>query len=227
MKLLSWKCKIYVSSFAVLPANVPFRVSALSRSCVVIPCSYENPHLGIWAKRSGGVVYHNGRSHILDHFKDRTRMVGDLRDGDCSLEIDDIKPFDLFASRRKEESNVTKKYFYSTAEEEAGSVLTVSCSVRHTCPTHPPPEFVWSIAALSNKVTHAALTVGLWETTSSISFSVPVGDGPSSVTCTVNFCCIFLGGLKNTDYLRLRHCRILLDPRKKTDNLTVLMGVLL
>lgn len=39
-------------------------------------------------------MFHNGRSHVLDHFKDRTKIVGELSEGDCSLEIDDIKPFD-------------------------------------------------------------------------------------------------------------------------------------
>ncbi|KAJ0066031.1 hypothetical protein NL108_001254, partial [Boleophthalmus pectinirostris] len=93
------KHEIPAFMFAAFPASVPFRVQALSRSCVVIPCSYENPHKllltrGIWVKQSGSVVYHNGRSQITDHFKDRTRMVGNLHHGDCSLEIDDIKPFD-------------------------------------------------------------------------------------------------------------------------------------
>lgn len=49
---------------------------------------------GIWSKKTGGIVYHNGRSQVLDHFKDRTRLLGDLNEGNCSLEIDNIKPFD-------------------------------------------------------------------------------------------------------------------------------------
>ena len=82
-----------------LAAAVPSRFKALTRSCVVIPCSFQHhDHLpmtrGIWSKKAGGVVYHNGRSYVLDHFKDRTRILGDLSEGNCTLEIDDIKPFD-------------------------------------------------------------------------------------------------------------------------------------
>lgn len=82
-----------------LAAAVPSRFKALTRSCVVIPCSFQHhDHLpmtrGIWSKKAGGVVYHNGRSYVLDHFKDRTKILGDLSEGNCTLEIDDIKPFD-------------------------------------------------------------------------------------------------------------------------------------
>ncbi|XP_055019477.1 uncharacterized protein LOC110171494 isoform X2 [Boleophthalmus pectinirostris] len=192
------------------PASVPFRVQALSRSCVVIPCSYENPHKllltrGIWVKQSGSVVYHNGRSQITDHFKDRTRMVGNLHHGDCSLEIDDIKPFDNGPFCFKAEKGSTEYRFNNSCafvlmnaspekpvmtktlpEATAGSIMTVSCSVTHTCPTRPP-EFVWSIAPLTNDITHTAMKTGVWETTSNISFIVPNGDGQNSVTCTANF----------------------------------------
>lgn len=83
----------------LLAADVPFRFTALTRSCVVIPCSFQHSQdlilsRGIWSKKAGGVIYHNGRSNILDHFKDRTAMSQDLSTGNCSLEIDDIKPFD-------------------------------------------------------------------------------------------------------------------------------------
>lgn len=83
----------------VLAADVPFRFTALTSSCVVIPCSFEYQEeapltRGIWSKKTGGIVFHNGQSQVLDHFKGRTRLLGDLNEGNCSLEIDDIKPFD-------------------------------------------------------------------------------------------------------------------------------------
>lgn len=83
----------------VLAADVPFRLSALTRSCVVIPCSFQYPEdapltRGIWSKKNGGVIFHNGQSQVLDHFKGRTKMSKGLDRGNCSLEIDDIKPFD-------------------------------------------------------------------------------------------------------------------------------------
>ncbi|KAK7926297.1 hypothetical protein WMY93_008607 [Mugilogobius chulae] len=196
----------------ILQADVPFRVSALSRSCVVIPCTYENPQdllltRGIWTKQGdmNSYVYHNGRSEILDHFKDRTRLLGDLHNGDCSLEINDIKPFDngpfCFIAQKGDTGyrfNNSCAFVLMKAspdkpvmtkivpEADAGSVARVSCSVTHTCSTHPP-KFAWSIAPLTNEVTQTALSRSVWETTSNISFTVPAGDGLQNVTCTAIF----------------------------------------
>uniref|UniRef100_A0A3B4BLI4 Ig-like domain-containing protein n=1 Tax=Periophthalmus magnuspinnatus TaxID=409849 RepID=A0A3B4BLI4_9GOBI len=186
----------------ILTGNM-MSLRALSRSCVVIPCTYENPEdllltRGIWAKRSGGVVYHNGPSQIVDHFRGRTQIVGDLNRGDCSLEIDDIKPFDNGPFCFMAEKESIKYRFNNSSSPEipvmtktlpeaaAGSVMTVSCSVTHTCPTHAP-KFVWSVATLTNEVTHTALKPGIWEITSNISFIVPNEDGKLSVTCTAVF----------------------------------------
>lgn len=78
-------------------ADVPYRFHALTGSCVLIPCSLQRSDVlsrGIWSKIKGGVVYHNAKSYVLNHFKDRSKMPHDLSEGDCSLEIDDIQPFD-------------------------------------------------------------------------------------------------------------------------------------
>ncbi|XP_034553460.1 uncharacterized protein LOC117822705 [Notolabrus celidotus] len=193
-------------SFRVLPGEVPFSFNALTRSCVVIPCSFQTQssvHFtrGIWRKFKGGFVYHNGRSNVLDHFKDRTRLIGDLSNGDCSLEIDDIKPFDNgpFCFYAEEEKN---KYRFKNScvfvvmkaspetpvmttvpvEVDAGSEITVSCSVTHTCPSHPP-VFSWSVPNMTSKVTHSEKQLGIWETTSTITFRAVGGDGVQSLRC--------------------------------------------
>ncbi|XP_035983541.1 LOW QUALITY PROTEIN: uncharacterized protein LOC105920909, partial [Fundulus heteroclitus] len=152
----------------VLAADVPFRFSAVTRSCVVIPCSFHDDEdqpmtLGIWYKKTGGIVYHNAQSAILDHFKDRTRIVGNLNEGDCSLEVDDIKPFDngpfCFYAQKGEKNyrfnnscvfivmkaSPDKPVMSSVpAQVNAGSTVTVSCSVSHSCSSHPP-EISWSV----------------------------------------------------------------------------------
>ncbi|XP_074539301.1 uncharacterized protein LOC141800585 [Halichoeres trimaculatus] len=195
------------ASFHVLPADVPFRFNALTRSCVVIPCSFQfhgdTPFTrGIWSKKKGGIVYHNGRSHVLDHFKDRTRLIGDLSMGDCSLEIDDIKPFDngpfcFYAEGEKDRYKFNNSCVFIVmkaspetptmtpvpAEVDAGSVITVSCSVTHTCPSHPP-VFSWSIPNITHKVTHSEKQRGIWETTSTITFMAAGGDGVKSLKCS-------------------------------------------
>ena len=49
---------------------------------------------GIWYNREGGRVYHGGQSKVLTHFKGRTKLLGTVGHGNCTLEINDIKPFD-------------------------------------------------------------------------------------------------------------------------------------
>ncbi|XP_055359206.1 uncharacterized protein LOC114843099 [Betta splendens] len=189
--------------------NVPHKLTALTRSCVVIPCSFQLQEelftRGIWSKKSGGVIFHNGRSQILNHFKDRTRLIGDLSEGNCSLEIDNIKPFDngpfCFHAQK---DNVNHRFINNCvfivmkaspdkpqmspvpAEVDAGSVLTVSCSVTHTCSSHPP-NFSWSVQNLSSEVTHSSAAQGIWTTTSSIKFKVATENGVKSLTCTATF----------------------------------------
>ncbi|XP_071326759.1 uncharacterized protein [Trachinotus anak] len=193
-----------------LAADVPFRFTALTRSCVVIPCSFQYEAdviltRGIWSKKSGGVVFHNGQTYVLDHFKGRTRLIGDLSEGNCSLEIDDIKPFDngpfcFYGERGHEKYRFNNSCVFIImkaspekpvmtpvpTEVDAGSTITVSCSVTHTCPSHPP-EFSWSVPNLTSEVTHTLTTRGIWETTSTITFMVAEGDGVRSLTCTAIF----------------------------------------
>ncbi|XP_030012812.1 uncharacterized protein LOC115434832 isoform X3 [Sphaeramia orbicularis] len=191
-------------------ADVPFRFSALTGSCVVVPCHFQYQgdlylSRGIWSKKTGGVIYHNGRSNILDHFKDRTKIIGNLNEGNCTLEIDKIKPFDNgpFCFQGQIE-NVRHKFYNSCVfltmraspekpvmtlgltEVDAGSTTTASCSVTHTCSTHHP-QFSWNVAVLTNKVEHTLTARGIWKTTSTISFTVAVGDGPKNLTCTAKF----------------------------------------
>ncbi|KAK2910388.1 uncharacterized protein [Channa argus] len=193
-----------------LDADVPSRFSGLTESCVVIPCSFQPQadvilERGIWFRKNGDIVFHNGRSHVINHFKDRTRMLGDLSEGNCSLEIDNIKPFDNGPFCFRAENDMVKYRFNNScvfivmkaspekpvmtsvpAEVDAGSTLIVSCSVKHTCPSHPP-VFSWSVQNLTSEVMHTQMTQGLWETTSTITFIVPAGDGVKNLNCTATF----------------------------------------
>ncbi|XP_035528098.1 uncharacterized protein LOC118335777 isoform X2 [Morone saxatilis] len=194
-------------TFHVLAADVPFRFSALTRSCVVIPCSFQFQEdvpltRGIWSKKNGGIVFHNGQSRVLDHFKGRTKILGDLSEGNCTLEIDDIKPFDNGPFCFHAEKGNDKYRFNNScvfivmkaspekpvmtpvpAEVDAGSTITVSCSVTHTCPSHPP-VVSWSVPSLTSEVIHTSMQQGIWQTTSTISFMVAGGDGVKNLTCT-------------------------------------------
>lgn len=69
------------------------------------------------------------------------------------------------------------------AEVDAGSTINVSCSVTHTCPSHPP-VFSWSVPNLTSEVMDTLMPQGIWETTSTITFMAAGGDGVKSLTCT-------------------------------------------
>ncbi|KAL7392738.1 hypothetical protein ABVT39_000945 [Epinephelus coioides] len=157
---------------------------------------------GIWSKKNGDVIYHNAPSYVADHFKGRTRILGDLNEGNCSLEIDDIKPFDngpfCFHAERGNDrvrynnscvfvvmkASPAKPVMTSvTPEVDADSTVTVSCSVTHTCPSHPP-TFSWSVPSLTNEITQTWTPEGIWEMTSTITFRAAGGDEVKSLTCT-------------------------------------------
>ncbi|XP_067367065.1 sialic acid-binding Ig-like lectin 14 [Channa argus] len=72
------------------------------------------------------------------------------------------------------------------AEVDAGSTFSVSCAVMHTYPLHPP-VFSCSVQNLTSEVVHTQMTQGLWETTSTITFMVPVGDGVKTLNCSATF----------------------------------------
>ncbi|KAK5862485.1 hypothetical protein PBY51_017876 [Eleginops maclovinus] len=190
----------------VQDATVPFKFNALTRSCVVIPCSvpYQEVHYtrGIWSKKTGDTIYHNAQSKVIDHFKGRTKITGDLTNGDCSLEIDDIKPFDngpfcFYAEIGHERHKFNNSCVFIVmkaspekpvmtpvpAEVDAGFTINVSCSVIHTCVSHPP-VFSWSVPIITSKVKNTMMTMGVWEMTSTITFIAAGGDGVINLTCT-------------------------------------------
>lgn len=92
----SWLVSAFTDVY-YLVADVPYSFPALTSSCVLIPCSFQSSEVlsrGMWSKINGDNIYHNSKSNVLNHFKGRTKMPQDLSKGDCSLEIDDIRPFD-------------------------------------------------------------------------------------------------------------------------------------
>ncbi|XP_029115930.1 sialoadhesin-like [Scleropages formosus] len=51
---------------------------------------------GIWQTSTGGYVYHNGQTEVLDNFKGRTKIIGNMDEQNCTLEIDDVKALSGF-----------------------------------------------------------------------------------------------------------------------------------
>ena len=89
-----------ISALHIYEADVVSRISALTRSCVVIPCTFQIGDVpvtrlrGLWYTNKGEYVFHTGQTNVLDNFKGRTKLLGDTDEQNCTLEIDDVQAHD-------------------------------------------------------------------------------------------------------------------------------------
>ncbi|CAL8248704.1 unnamed protein product [Lota lota] len=194
-----------------LAADVLPKITALTGSCVVIPCTFQPKGdlmtglRGIWYNQAGGRVYHRVQSQVLNHFKGRTNLLGNVGHRNCTLEIDDIKSFDNGPFCFRAETK-TEKYRFNNScvfivlqaspesplmsavpdEVDAGSVVNVTCSVKHTCSSHPP-VLTWSNHTTTTVIRHTWMGQGVWETTSTVTLVPETGDGTKDLSCTATF----------------------------------------
>ncbi|XP_051901483.1 sialic acid-binding Ig-like lectin 15 isoform X2 [Pristis pectinata] len=82
-------------------ADTPPDVTAQRGLCARIPCRYtypsrlaNKPRTGIWINdenwKSQSIAFSSKVHQVSLHFRHRTRLSGDLKDGDCSLVIDNV-----------------------------------------------------------------------------------------------------------------------------------------
>ncbi|XP_040899793.1 myelin-associated glycoprotein-like isoform X2 [Toxotes jaculatrix] len=204
-------------------ATVVKRLDALVTSCVVVPCSFSHPKeklpasrlRGIWHRKSqwNQLIYASDDTTVLDSFKDRTQMLGNLGQDNCTLEITDVKNHDngAFCFRielaRTETDKATKDKFsfvedcveldmlsepakpslvHSPTATE-GRPYVVTCTVTHTCPSHVP-KFTWSRSNTDRPTeVHRLIHNGLWEAQSILTFIPQAMDDHSELTCTAVF----------------------------------------
>ncbi|XP_073674442.1 uncharacterized protein [Garra rufa] len=191
-------------------ADVIPKITALPRSCVVIPCSFksEDEFLTrlrvLWVDRKGGYMFHTDPVDVLDNFKGRTRLLGNPDEQNCTVEIDNVQthdngPFCFQAERENERYSFNnscvfiimrapdKPVMSSLPEDiEPGTRVTVKCSVNHTCSSHPP-EITWSIPTARETVSHNHMGGGIWETVSAVTF-IPTGyEEKDEIVCTAKY----------------------------------------
>ncbi|KAM4735264.1 myelin-associated glycoprotein-like [Anableps anableps] len=124
---------------------------------------------GIWHLKDKWeeIIYHEDSTKIKDSYKGRTKFLGNLGQNNCTLEITTVQNYDNgpFCFRielvRKDNNQPTAEKFsfveqcselkmldlpepelFQSNTAVQGKPYIVTCSVRHTCPSHVP-VFTW------------------------------------------------------------------------------------
>ncbi|XP_028282069.1 sialic acid-binding Ig-like lectin 14 isoform X1 [Parambassis ranga] len=203
-------------------ASVVSQIDALVSSCVVVPCTFTHSGgtlpgsrlRGLWHKQTKEeLIYYEDQTKILDNFKDRTKMLGQLGQGNCTLEMTQVRnhdngPFCFRVEIVIDETNKPTKEMFSFVEQcvtlnmlldapkptlthsktaYEGKPYTITCSVTHTCPSHPP-QIKWSLKTTEDiTVIHKNQQSGNWEVQSILTFVPKEKDDHTEITCTAEF----------------------------------------
>uniref|UniRef100_A0AAY5EQ32 Ig-like domain-containing protein n=1 Tax=Electrophorus electricus TaxID=8005 RepID=A0AAY5EQ32_ELEEL len=196
----------------VWKAEVVSEIEALVTSCVVIPCKFQYPGTqlpdsrvrGIWHKQKNQreIIYHEDSTNVVENFKGRTKLLGSLGQKNCTLEIDDIRNHDNgpFCFRAEiptidkysfEEKCVSLSMLEPVLEQKKmyfveGQHALFKCSVRHTCPSHPP-KLTWSRSEGEVHYSHNKIHEGTWQVEALLSFTTKEQDHNTEIRCKAVF----------------------------------------
>ncbi|XP_059815055.1 sialic acid-binding Ig-like lectin 12, partial [Hypanus sabinus] len=197
-------------------ANTPPDVTVQRGLCARIPCHYSSllhedneTWVGIWMKdecRSQTVTAHSkDHGQVFPMFQHRTRLSGKLKDGDCSLVIDNIVQEDegyyyfKIASENVDRhsylpptqlhvADFTDKPSIFPAEMVAGKPVNIRCTFNISC-SGSTPSFTWitpsNVLALnSSSVTERAGTLTY---TSVLTFTPALKLHGQNLTCRFKY----------------------------------------
>ncbi|XP_075965685.1 sialic acid-binding Ig-like lectin 14 [Anarhichas minor] len=220
--------------------QVPSSVKGLPGSCVVIPCSFNYPDpgkkitefTGMWLEATHEVIYHPDKSKRMQQYRNRTELLGDVRQKSCSLKIDPLQQDDRGPFFFRIEMADHEKFSYRkntvsitmiselnpiqlSVKEEVmeGQNVSASCSVSHSCPTSPP-VFTWSLPG-EKHFQSQPLDDGHWTATSTLNFHPTSADHNKPLQCTVTY----KGGQhhKAETVLRVKYAPVNVNIEHKSD----------
>ncbi|KAM4581204.1 myelin-associated glycoprotein isoform 1-T2 [Odontesthes bonariensis] len=213
-------------------ASVVSELNTLVTSCVVVPCTFTHPEgqtfsksqiRAIWHRfeKWDEMIYNIDNTLVLDSFKERTKLLGDLDQNNCTLEITGVRdhdtgPFcfrillvkttetkDKFSFVKKcvdfkMQYNPPKPVITSSRNPVQGKPFTVTCSVFHTCPSHVP-KLKWNRKTSPEDIieTHIDIDSGRWRTESILTFIPQEQDDHTKLNCTAEF----HGGVKSSGFI--------------------------
>ncbi|XP_034553498.1 myelin-associated glycoprotein-like isoform X1 [Notolabrus celidotus] len=216
-----WKAKVIKS------------LEALVSSCVVVPCSFTHPEgnlptsklRGIWhiSSNRDQRIYYDDSTTVIESFRGRTKLLGHLGEGNCTLEITDVRdhdngPFCFRIELAPVAGSTLEKFSFVedcvelkmlpdppkptlTHSKTAfqGLPFAVTCTVFHTCPSHDP-KLTWS-RGTAEGITEARRRShsGIWEVQSILTFIAEEKDDDTELTCTSTF----NGGRTSSEVLTL------------------------
>ncbi|XP_026137814.1 myelin-associated glycoprotein-like isoform X3 [Carassius auratus] len=217
-EMVFWSCLFFLwlrvssANAGEWSAKMPESVVGLSGSCVLIPCTFSYPangktyteFTGIWYHEYSTVVYHTDTSKIIDSFKGRTSLIGDLHQNNCSLNISSLSNSDAGSFVFRIEIKDLNKYSYGekvsisvketpenptvSVEEEvtSGKPVNATCAVSHSCPSDLP-RVTWSHGGKQSS-TSQPQNHGQWKLTYySLTFTPSREDHNKLLICSAEF----------------------------------------
>ncbi|XP_053547215.1 myelin-associated glycoprotein-like [Bombina bombina] len=182
-------------------------ITALNGSCVEIPCTLDYQY----DYREFNIIWYlfhfidfpeifnkNQPSKVISKYKNRTHLVG-KQVNNCTLRIDHVeKPERYYPGISKQinswycnKKNLVSVNIKGTPDKPLlhvpgknlteGIPATISCSVKHTCPSKPP-SLKWNMHGQTN-VQHK-IHKGYWEAVSKLSFYPSYKNNNTPLKCT-------------------------------------------